>query len=46
MIKELRILGRERTQLKDKLKEKGIYRNFNEQALDSIPWRTCLGRGY
>jgi len=46
MIKELRMLGRRRTQLKDNLKEKRIYRNSKDQALDSILWRTRLGRGY
>jgi hypothetical protein len=45
-IKELRILRRRRTQLKDNLKEKRIYRNLKEQAFDSILWRTRLGRGY
>jgi hypothetical protein len=46
MIKELRILGGRRTQIKDNLKEKRIYRYLKEQALDSIRWRTRLGKGY
>jgi len=40
------MLGRRRIQLMDNLKEKTIYRNLKEQALDSVLWRTRLGRGY
>jgi hypothetical protein len=46
MIKELRIIGRRRTHLNNNLKEKRIYKNLKEEALDSILWRTRFGRGY
>lgn len=38
--------GRQRKQLCDKLKEKGIYWNLKEEALDRNQWRTRFARGY